>query len=241
MTPRALRATLIGTALLTLAACGSGGSSDGSSDGSSGSDTTGGTPLVGTFRIAAGKCSGSTATGSYFRMVQPGGTLEKGKFFGNPDSPCADKSFTPQAAGSDGGLVTGRFQSGGDKAFDANGNALASSIVKPSTFTAIAFGVSTAQSDPQTDKKVPAPEIRVEDGKLSGQITAWSAAWNNLYFNQGSPKPDGSRPGLTSPVSGTYDEKTKAYTLSWASQIVGGPFNGFTGYWHLEGTFAPAK
>jgi hypothetical protein len=29
--------------------------------------------------------------------------------------------------------------------------------------------------------------------------------------------------------------------LTWKSLIVGGQFNGFTGYWHLEGTFVPAS
>jgi hypothetical protein len=28
-----------------------------------------------------------------------------------------------------------------------------------------------------------------------------------------------------------------AYVLEGSSQIVGGPFNGFTGIWHLAGTF----
>jgi hypothetical protein len=42
------------------------------------------------------------------------------------------------------------------------------------------------------------------------------------------------------PVTGTYTPGTKAFVLSWASQVAGGPFNGFTGYRHLQGTFAPA-
>jgi hypothetical protein len=29
--------------------------------------------------------------------------------------------------------------------------------------------------------------------------------------------------------------------ITWASAVVGGPFNGFTGYWHLTGTFTAAK
>jgi hypothetical protein len=37
--------------------------------------------------------------------------------------------------------------------------------------------------------------------------------------------------------SGLYEEKTHAFVLIWASQIQGGPFNGFSGYWHLQGTF----
>ena len=83
--------------------------------------------------------------------------------------------------------------------------------------------------------------IYVNQGKLSGQIEAWSAAWNKLYFNQGSPKPNGSHPGLTLPLSGTYNASTHAFVITWTSQVVGGPFNGFTGHWHLAGTFFPAK
>ena len=85
------------------------------------------------------------------------------------------------------------------------------------------------------------PGSHTDHRRLSGQIESWSAAWNKQYFNQGSPKPDGTSPGLTAPVSGTYDAATGAYVLTWASQVVGGPFNGFTGYWHLQGTFVDAR
>ena len=218
-------------ALLAVAACSSSGSGAAS----------GGTALVGTFGLVAGKCTSATPTGTYFRMIQPGGTVAKGKYFSNPDSSCPDKSFTVERPGSDGGLITGTFQPNPAKAFDAHGDALANRIVEPDSFTAIQFAVSTNSTDPQTRKKVNPPHIVNKDGKLSGQISAWSAAWNNLYFNQGSPKPDGSRPGLTTAVTGTYDASTHKFVLTWTSQIVGGPFNGFSGYWHLEGTFRPTS
>lgn len=228
---KALRAlALTALVLATVVACSSGGSSPKSATG---------TPLIGTFRLTGGVCTATGATGTYFRMIDPGGTIEHGKFFGNPDSKCADKSFSVQSPGADGGLLTGTYQPSAGKPFDATGNAQANRITQPGSFTAIKFGISTNPVDPQTNKKVAAPSIIDTDGKLSGQITAWSAAWNNLYFNQGSPKPDGSRPGLTSPVTGTYDAATHKFVLTWASQVVGGPFNGFTGYWHLEGTFEP--
>lgn len=88
---------------------------------------------------------------------------------------------------------------------------------------------------------MPPPTISVQKGKLSGQVEAWSASWNKLYFNQGSPKPGGSHPGLTEPLSGTFDPKTNTFVITWASQVVGGSFNGFTGFWHLEGTFHSTK
>ena len=34
---------------------------------------------------------------------------------------------------------------------------------------------------------------------------------------------------------------TNAFTIEWTSLIVGGPFNGFTGQWHLSGQFVAAS
>jgi hypothetical protein len=42
---------------------------------------------------------------------------------------------------------------------------------------------------------------------------------------------------LTSSPSGSYNPVTGEYKLEWTSTIEGGPFDGFTGLWHLEGTF----
>jgi hypothetical protein len=52
---------------------------------------------------------------------------------------------------------------------------------------------------------------------------------------------DRSRAGLTEPVTGTYNSKTHAFVLTWASAVIGGPFNSFTGYWHLQGRFIPSR
>jgi hypothetical protein len=101
--------------------------------------------------------------------------------------------------------------------------------------------VLTSAKDAQTGKAVPVPTITLSNGHLAGDVRAFDAAWNKLYFNQGSPKADGSRPGLTSKVTGTYNAKTHAYTLNWSSAIIGGPFNGFTGVWHLTGVFKAGK
>ena len=197
--------------------------------------------LVGTFKLSPGACTGETVTGSYFRMIFPGGSVASGKFFDNPDSACDDKTYTLAVPGAQGGLVTAHYQSNPTPAFSAQGGALANGIVEPQSFTAIDFSIATNKVDPQTNRTVPPPSINVTAGKLSGQVEAWSASWNKLYFNQGSPKPDGTRPGLTTPLSGTYNAKTKAFVLNWTSQVVGGPFNGFTGDWHLTGTFVPKR
>jgi hypothetical protein len=195
--------------------------------------------LVGTFKLDPGACFGAAVSGTYFRMIFPNGNVNTGKFFDNPDSTCPNKTFTLAVPGTAGGFTTDAFQPNPTPAFSATGGALASAIVQPQGFAAINFSMSTNRVDPQTGKAVPAPSISVQNGKLSGQMTAWSAAWNKLHFNQGSPKPGGRRPGLTGPVTGTYNAKTHAFVLTWTSQVVGGPFNGFTGYWHLSGTFVP--
>lgn len=195
--------------------------------------------LVGLFKLNSGACFGATVTGTYFRMIFPKGNVTTGKFFENPYSTCPNKTFTLAVPGTAGGFTTGTYQPNPTPAFNSQGGALADTIVRPQSFTAIDFSLATEKVDPQTGKTVPTPEIWVHNGRLSGQTTAWSASWNKLYFNQGSPKPGGSRPGLTLPVSGTYDATTHAFVLTWTSQVVGGPFNGFTGFWHLSGTFVP--
>jgi hypothetical protein len=197
--------------------------------------------LNGTFKLTPGACTGETVTGSYFRMIFPGGSVASGKFFDNPDSSCDDKSYTLAVPGTQGGLVTGKYQPNPTPAFSAQGGALVNSIVQPESFTAINFSIATNKVDPQTGVSVPAPSLRVTGSKISGQLEAWSASWNKLYFNQGSPKPGGAKPGLTAPVTGTYNAKTHAFVLSWTSQVVGGPFNGFTGDWHLTGTFVAKR
>jgi hypothetical protein len=208
---------------------------------SAGAARSGATSLVGTFRLAAGSCAGTTPTGTYFRMIYPGGSIAAGKFFDNPDSTCADQSYTLATPGTAGGLKTTKYQPTPTPAFSATGSALADSIIEPQGFTAINFSIATNPTDPGTGTALPAPVIKLKNGKLSGQTEAWTAEWNNLYFNQGSPKAGGATPGLTEPVSGTYNVKTHAFVLTWASSIVGGPFNGFTGYWHLQGTFKASK
>ena len=195
-----------------------------------------GESLTGLFKIAAGTFDrASGADGSYVRLILPGGSAERGPFFGNPSS--KGGTYTLLAPGTDGGLLTGSFQEPPAKPFSLTGDALANRIIAPTRFTGVLFSASTSAKDPQTGLNVPAPSIVNSNGTLSGQLRALSAAWNRAFFNQGSPKPDGASPGLTAPVKGTYDAASHAYTLDWSSAIVGGPFNGFTGVWHLEGTF----
>ena len=185
--------------------------------------------LVGTFSIDPAECADGAATsGSYFRMVQLGGTVDAGPFIPNGDSACGDPSYSGLTAGTDGGLQTGAQQAAPDPAFDANGNGLAAAIFEPVTFFAVAFA---GAMDP--DEAVPT--VTATDGVLTGDLSAFTAYYGGADFNQGAPKPDGSGAAPT----GTIDPATGAYVLEWTSLIVGGSFDGFTGVWHLEGTFTP--
>lgn len=197
--------------------------------------------LVGLLRLDAGTCGDDgVASGSSFRMVQAGGSLDEGPFVPNGDSPCGDQTWTPLAPGTDGGLRLGDYQPAPDPAFDADGNAVAGRVTEPATWFAVGFAAATNPVDPQTGVDVPPPALRADTaGGVDGDLRAFAAAWNGQQFNQGAPKPDGSSDGNTTPPSGTFDPDTNRLVLEWSSQISGGAFDGFTGIWRLEGTFEP--
>ena len=184
--------------------------------------------LVGTFSIDDAVCDSADVSGSYFRMLQPGGTMTDGPFIPNADSACVDTTFSGLSAGVDGGLVTGTHQPAPDPAFDEAGNGLADAIFAPVPFFAVAFAGAT-------DAAEAMPMLTATGGVLTGDLAAFTAYYGGASFNQGAPKPDGSG---EAPM-GTIDPETGAYVLDWTSQIVGGSFNDFVGVWHLEGTFTP--
>ena len=195
-----------------------------------------GQQLKGLFKLDPAACGGGAAKGSYFRMIQPGGT-QNGPWVENNDSTCSDKTYTDLAPGKDGGLSTMGHQPNPEPAFDAGGSGTADRITAPKGFFGTKFATSTNAKDPQTGGNAPVPSILNDQGKLSGNLSAFAAAWNRQHFNQGSPKPDNSKPGLTTGPGGTFDNATKRFTLEWTSTIVGGPFNNFTGKWHFEGVY----
>lgn len=189
------------------------------------------TALNGTFRLQPGSFSGGKARGTYFRMI-----LARGQgYLNNPDSRARDKTYTLGRPGRDGGIATGRYQSHPSPPFASNGSARANLIIQPESFTSINFSVATLPKDPQSKRSVAAPVARVSGRRLTVTLPGFTAEWNRQYFNQGAPKPNGSGRAAT----GTYNAKTKHFVLTWTSKISGGPFNGFSGYWHLEGTFSP--
>ncbi len=187
--------------------------------------------LNGTFRLQPGSYSRGKPHGTYFRMI-----LARGEgYLKNPDSRSRDKTYTLGRPGRDGGIVTGRHQPHPSPVFARNGSARASSIIRPEPFTSINFSVATLAKDPQSKKSVNAPTARVSGRRLTVNLPGYTAEWNRQYFNQGAPKPNGSGRAAT----GTYNARTKRFVLTWTSRISGGPFNGFSGYWHLEGRFDP--
>ncbi|MHB2023196.1 MAG: hypothetical protein ACYCO3_07705 [Mycobacteriales bacterium] len=227
-------AAAVATAMFGLSACG--GASTAST---TASGTSKGGPLIGLLRLTPGACQAGSVTGSYFRMIQPNGSLTSGPFVNNADSKCSNKTYTLLAPGTAGGLRLGGFQPPPAPAF-SSGNGLADSIAQPDTFFAVAFAVFTANVDRQTGKSVPPFTVSVNSsGQVSGVSTAWQAAYNNAYYNQGAPKPGGAMTGLTRALSGTYNASTHRMLLHWSSQIVGGAFANFTGVWTLQGTFVP--
>jgi hypothetical protein len=230
MSRRSRFLALVVVPLLALAAGACGDDDDSTTSGGDG------TPLAGVLSIEPGQCTdGAVTAGSSFRMVQPGGTVKDGPFVGNGDSPCGDKTWTPLRPGTDGGLRLGSYQPQPANPFDAAGNAASNAIIEPQKWFAVAFGLATNERDPQTNKKTHLPTIVLDGRKLSGDLSALAAAWNGQHFNQGAPKPGGDFPGATEAVTGTFEESTGAYTLTWTSQIFGGPFNNFTGIWRLTG------
>ncbi|MGA2452448.1 MAG: hypothetical protein ABSG93_02925 [Solirubrobacteraceae bacterium] len=247
----------------------SGSSTSGSSPGSSKSGSSGGSPpggpetpaektpsekekapaqpsnLDGTFKLVPGTDVAGAIGGSWFEMLDA--DEAKREPLQNGNSPLANKDYTPLSPGTSGGLQTFARQAPPSPAFSEEndgrevGNALADEIMQPQSFFGFDFSVVDQASDPQTSEADPLPSVVDDAGQLSGQTTAWAVGWNGQWFNQGSPKPNGAFPGGTTAVSGTYNAATGAYVLEWKSLIVGGPFNGFLGSWHLEGTFVPAS
>jgi len=76
----------------------------------------------------------------------------------------------------------------------------------------------------------PSGTINTSTGAVALNLEAWTAGWNGAEFNQGN-----SSVTATAVLSGgNWD-----VTLTWASLIVKGPFDGQTGYWRVVGQVVP--
>ncbi len=177
--------------------------------------------LVGLFSLTAGQCADGAVTGSWFQMVSPGGTAEAGPFVPNGDSACADTNYSLLSPGMDAGVRTDAVQAAPDPAFDETGNGLAVDIFSPVPFFGVAFAGAM-------DAAGAAPSASAADGVLTLDLTAFTAYYGGGMFSQGAV------------ATGTIDPETGAYVVQWTSLISGGSFDGFTGVWHLEGTFTSA-
>lgn len=193
--------------------------------------------LQGVLEIAAGQCGSGTPAGSYFQMTKGGGPIK------NNSPNCGDGTYTMLNQGSTG-LSLGSFQPPPDPSFDANGNALASDIVKPVPFFGTAFSLASdakdEQNSPSGAAKFSAPSAVLSGTTLTADLSSLLATWNgtpNKSCADGSPPGNGCYDQGSSSATGSYDPATQHYTLSWSATIQGGAFNGATGNWHLEGTF----
>jgi len=70
---------------------------------------------------------------------------------------------------------------------------------------------------------------------IAVDLSSWEVFWNGSVFEQG-PRPDNTISDFELAM-GTVDVVSGEYILNWKSQILGGPFSGVDGFWHLEGQF----
>ena len=203
--------------------------------------------VKGTVVIDAGTCSNTgELSGSHFRMIEPGGTAEKGPYISNYDSLCSDKTYTLLSPGSVG-LRLGEFQDAPDPAFDEATNGLAGEMFKPTRFYSVDFGFSTESKHPYEKETLSPPQFFVElnsdrsnltTAKLTGRINSIFISWNSEFLEQGSPHPEGFKGATKLPV-GTINLETGRFDLEWLSQVDEGNFDGFVGDWHITGILKP--
>lgn len=202
--------------------------------------------LVGTMLIDPGiinATSGTYTSGSYFTMGA-----------NNPNS----SSAVMLSPGSAGGIVLGTYQNfvlnpdvphpfnwdglGANAGTGYSGSPSAQgTAVAPFFFFYTATYAGTNPIAYQSGDAHPAPTADISNCigtscTLSMELSAWEVMWNGSAFEQG-PRPANTGPFVL--AMGTYDTATQGYSLTWDSQINGGPFNGVRGYWHLEGTVVP--
>lgn len=113
-----------------------------------------------------------------------------------------------------------------------------STLLNPFGFFGVPTYVGINPIGYQSGDSHPAPTADISNCvanscTLTMDLSGWEVMWNGSAFEQG-PRP--SNLGGFVPAVGTYDLSTKAYSITWQSQIKGGPFNNINGYWHLSGT-----
>ena len=114
-------------------------------------------------------------------------------------------------------------------------------IVQPFSFAGVPTYVGTNPISYQSGNGHPAPSAEITNCvgsicTLSLQLESWEVMWNGSAFEQG-PRPVNTGPFTL--ATGTFDQSNNHYSVLWASQINGGPFNGVTTRWYLEGVLVP--
>src|SRR3989339_1491111 len=82
------------------------------------------------------------------------------------------------------------------------------------------YGGSPAAGGPTINGMVDAAT-----GTITVDMSNWTMSWYSFNWNQGN-----------SNVTGSWNSTTGAYNIAWSSTMLGGPFNGSTGNWSLQGT-----
>lgn len=96
------------------------------------------------------------------------------------------------------------------------------------TYTALTnLGDSNTAAGTQTGGPVPTGDIT--GTAMTMDMSSWFANWNNSDFNM---------PGTATGTVVDLGGGNYSYDISWAGTVVGGSFDGSTGYWTLQGTAA---
>lgn len=197
--------------------------------------------ITGTMLINPGiySASGAYVSGSYFSFSSAG----------------AGVALVPTVSPDPGGIVLGTYQNfvlnpnvphpynwngTGGSAGTGYGTTPTTlgTIIQPFDFYGTLTYVGTNPVSYQSGNSFAAPTADISNCvgtscTLSVDLSSWEVMWNGSAFQQG-PRPVNTGPFV--PAVGTYDTATHAYSLTWTSQISGGPFNSVIGHWHLDGT-----
>ena len=78
--------------------------------------------------------------------------------------------------------------------------------------------------------------VDAETGTITVNMSSWTMRWDTSSLSQ-DPGSTGFTWNQGNPsVTGTWNSTTGAYNIAWSSLMLGGPFDGSTGNWTLQGT-----
>lgn len=176
------------------------------------------TRLTGLFKLAPGRCTSATAkpTGSYLIVI----SASQNKAVRNSRGGCVNKNFTVLRPGTDGGLITGRFQAAPTPLFDARRNSRAGAIIKPVRFGPFRLGFATDAHDEQ-DAVGSAPAYVAPIATVSGK--ALTVDLRSLVISYGGQPNSTCASGYgigcwelgSRSASGSYDPITHRFVIDW--------------------------